>query len=103
MSLVLSQHISALLGHLQATHFFEETLYCTLIVSYFRFYYFLFDVSFVFSCVQLFPVMYNIYSVTTLLFLIILLCNYVLCLVLGYFSSLVSLQLCSPCALRSMY
>jgi hypothetical protein len=72
MSLVLSQHVSALLGHLQATPFFEETMYFKLIRYYFHFY-----VSFIFSCVRLFPVMYNIYFVTTplLLFLIILLCD----------------------------
>jgi hypothetical protein len=39
MSLVLA-HVSARLGHLQATPFFEETMYCTLIRCYFHFYYF---------------------------------------------------------------
>jgi hypothetical protein len=58
-------HVSARLGHLQATPFFEETMYCTLIGCYFHFYYFLFYVSFIFPCVRLFRVIYNIYFVTT--------------------------------------
>jgi hypothetical protein len=45
MSLVLSQHVSALLGHLQATPFLRK-LYCTLIRCYFHFYYFPFFLMF---------------------------------------------------------
>jgi hypothetical protein len=46
MSLVLSQHVSALLGHLQGTHFIEETMYCVLIRCYFHYCYFPFFLMF---------------------------------------------------------
>jgi hypothetical protein len=46
MSLVLSQDVPSLLGHLQATPFVEETMYCTLIGCYFHFYYFPFFLIF---------------------------------------------------------
>jgi hypothetical protein len=76
MSLVLSHHVSALLCHLQATAFFEETMYSTLIGCYFSFLLlsFHFDVPFIFSSVRLFHI----------------------------FFSLMCSQLCSPCALRSL-
>jgi hypothetical protein len=46
MSLVPSQDVPSLLGHLQATPFVEETLYCTLIGCYFHYYYFPFFLIF---------------------------------------------------------
>jgi hypothetical protein len=72
MSLLLSQHVSARLGHLQATPFSEETMYCTLIICYFHFYCFLFFFMFLSFFLVCGHFVFFFFSVLTIVFSVFL-------------------------------